>query len=325
MNECEKLKKHMDNMQFMDNMQLLYTALGDPKLDEYMLQQKIIWQQKQLATAKRNEDKKKIEKLSQGLKTIKPSETKRINPDTCCFCGIREGNIPAKKIFSSSYTNFDLLRNKSSKTLCECCVVVMKTLSFRQSSWIANVKGITLFKRDEAAKILFSEKEIPFSIYITTSFKKLGQLKATTSHNSNVFNVQFEEIQLLFDVEKLRETWEIVRLFYSIPEKEQEKKNPCSFFTKEEMRTGNYKFNRIRNFGLPEWREKEKTLKKKRGSSAFELLLYIVNQENHKKKENISGKTTGKTKIEGRRLPDDGKRLDIPGMEIDQMGQRKWF
>ncbi len=232
-----------------------------------------------------------------------PKELKKATQDTCCFCGVHQGDVRKQDVFSGAFTNWDRLMNPSSDAVCLYCFTCLRGEHSRQlriSSWLATPTGLKTFKRGEIAGVLFGEKETPFCIYATTSFKKIGVVKVVVNNNPRRFQVQLEEVSTIFDMDEHRELWETMRLFYSMPVCEQEKKQPKSFFTKAEIQTGAYQMHRIKDFGLLEWREKERIIAKYRGSGIMQLLIYALNQEK-----------LGRAKIEKKEKPSGKKEVSV--------------
>lgn len=268
--------------------------------------------------------------------TQKMPQLKRIKEEPCCLCGVLAGDIPAKKIISSAFTNWDLLRNPGSETICDYCAIAIKTLRLRQSSWVATPKAITLISRDKIANMLFAPISTPFIFNVTTSFKKLGQIKAPVNADSQQFIVQFEDEQVVFSPSIADPIYRVMCVFYSIPAND-ERKNALGFFTKTEMRTGEYKYGRIQNFGQANWEAGEKILKQHRRAPFFRLLLHALNQEKLgiagrniiKKEKNNADKppveTRAGTEKNSEGTPLDGQGLDLPDLEVDSLGQCKWF
>lgn len=250
------------------------------------------------------------------------------NPVKCAFCGIGQGVVRFKDVFGSGFTNQDRLSNPTSDYVCMPCWGCFRSENARQlriSSWIATQHDIVFLKRDMIADVLFCEKATPFCFYVTSSFKKIGAAKVSTNNDSRHFVLQFEEIPIVVDCNEHKPLFDVIDLFYSIPESEIEKKQPSSFFTKDEMRTGNYKFHRIREFGIEEWREKESVIRKYRGSAILELLLLVVNQAPSGREKN--GGNNGKEKNTSRksRPVREGKRPDLSNMVCDRLGQGLLF
>lgn len=220
--------------------------------------------------------------------------------ELCCFCANHDGDIHAKDCFGDNFTNFDLFRNAKSGTVCDHCYKTLKNNTLRQSSWLVSNNTYHKIEREEIMPILMGEKEIPFCVYITTSFKKHGQIKAQIAYSQDFFPVLFEEIPLVFSKKTAGILHGVMRDFYSaVPDKPKKNtsktplfeevervgvpaKNAASWFTKAEMRTGEYKLSRIKEYGISKWQEKEAILAPHRGSPIFDLVLHGTNQEETK-------------------------------------------
>lgn len=204
----------------------------------------------------------------------------------CKLCGFFSGVVAEKEMFSGNFTNWDLCRNSQSNYVCEYCANILKDQIYRRSSWIATPNKFVELAREKIHEQIFDpNKQTPFCFYVTTSFKKLGQLKVKLNYNPSKFFVLFEETQVLVDLDAVKNLWDTMRLFYSIAIEEETKTQPKSFFTKEEMRTGNYDFKRIKTFGMSDFFQHEKEIARFRNNqpSVLEFLLHILNQERLKR------------------------------------------
>lgn len=279
---------------------------------------------------------------------IMPKTTKE---ELCSFCGVHRGIIRKQDVFGSGFTNFDRCANNNSNAVCPYCYHCLRSESkLRTSNWIASRSGIRYFKRNEIADILFGGKETPFCLYITTSWKKIGVIKVVVNNNPYDFVVQFEETPIAVDTNKFRELWATIQSLYSCSVEEQDKKLPKSFFTKAEIRTGQYQFHRIQAFGLLDWRTAESIIAPFRGTGILDLLLFAANQEKlgrhaiikskeikRGKKENVpvsrrndgDGNRKGQKRKKTGRKPAAktpvGTRPDISDLACDQLGQYLLF
>jgi len=242
----------------------------------------------------------------------------------CVFCGVHDGRINKKHVFSEGFTNWDRAKNLSGTHVCISCSNVLTHRPLRISSWVCDKDGIKFMKREGIAEQLFAPHKPPFIFYVTTSFKKIGQCKVRFSYDPENFYVQFEETQVEVDLKKIAPLWEILKKFYSIPKDEETKAQPKSFFTKEEIETGEYMPYRIVEYGLDEWKEKEIIVQEYRHSGILALLLYILNRENlgfEKKvvKEEKKGKTDGKKREPKQQKQPARKSVqsDLFSMEVD--------
>lgn len=302
--------------------ELLYHALGQPDIDKYLVEQRIKMLEQRRKPGINDDKTNKAIKEATGAPFIP-----RCPVALCCFCGVYDGSLPAKKIISSGFTNVDLLRNPNSEVVCDYCVVAIKTLRLRQSSWVATLKGITYLSRDQLGQLLFGVITPPFIFNITTSFKKLGQIKAPMNDAIEQFMIQFEDEQVAFNPAIAKPIYKIMQKMYSIPS-DDERKNALGFFTKTEMRTGDYKYGRIKQYGQERWEKGESILRRHRNAPFFKVLLHALNQEklgiaSHLKPK--KEKTNGTAKKARKGPVADSKGSGLPDLEIDSMGQCKWF
>lgn len=276
---------------------------------------------------------KALRNTGEDLPKTKPVKEK----DLCCFCGNIEGENQRDLVFGSNFTNRDLFQNPDSLAVCDYCTSMMQgrigTKQLRQASWIISPNKIRVIPREEILVALIDEiKELPFICYITTSFKKLGQIKVIENYSQDHFSLLFEEVPVFFSKDTAREILKTIELFYSIPKQEEEKKTPRSFFTKAEILTGQYKPQRIKEFGYQEFLELEKKIRSHRGSGLLQLLVHALNQEKlgRERREKIE-KIRSEEPRPSRPLPKlNNKREDsepncLPSLEIDQLGQCVWW
>ena len=196
----------------------------------------------------------------------------------CCLCGSVLGEWERKRFIKEGFTNQDQLRASDSQAVCSACAVCLDEPKMRTSSWIAVPCGLRWLKRDDFWSLLFSRIPTPFVLYFTTSFKKHGSFKALINYSSDEFYVQFEETGITFRPEQWREPARTIQALYSVAPTEQWKKQPRTWFTKEEIRTGNYRQHRIREYGLDRWHEMETIISPLRPSPVFGMLVHAVNQ-----------------------------------------------
>lgn len=233
----------------------------------------------------------------------------------CAFCGVREGNIKRSSVRSVGFIDSSVIRKGDSQVACRPCYA-MSNYSLRTCSWIASKGGLLLFRREDLAAVIFmhSEIETPFVFYVTTSQKKLGQIKVQLNSDYRRYKLLFEEIHLDICPDELRPLWDVLSLMYSYPVEEEEKAQPKTFFTKVELVTGNYQMNRIRQFGLDDWRTAEAFISQWRGSGQMSLLIYI-----------LTATKKGRSNLNGNRGGGHSRRPNISSVARDSVGQRVWF
>jgi hypothetical protein len=215
--------------------------------------------------------------LSLGSPVI-PEFKKNKSFEPCCICGQEQGNIKKTEIIGGSFTNLDLLRN-TNESICNYCAIVAKEPLFRRSSFVAYEDKIVEMKREEIANNFFNVGKAPFCFYVTTSFKKLGQWKVKLNNDINNFTLQFEELKVGVNITIAKTMYDIIEDFYSIKKGDEEKKQPSSWFSKDEIKLGNYKMYKIREYGINNFQEKENQIKEYRTSPLFNFLIYICNKK----------------------------------------------
>ena len=133
-------------------------------------------------------------------------------------------------------------------------------------------------KRGDISIAIFDNLSIPNAIYITTSYKKHGSFKTRINHRKDKIYIQFEETGVWLIREDAKKILKQIEILYSIPDCEVKKKQPKSFFTKDEILYGNYSMHRVRAFGTAELMDVETFLSEFRDSPQYALLIYIANK-----------------------------------------------
>ena len=199
----------------------------------------------------------------------------------CCLCGIHEGVYDRKRSIKTGFTDFAYLKAPESQAICPACASVFTEPLLKRKSWIVFPDRIEYLPRDVLWTLLFGWRsdETPFAIYITTSWKKHGSFKTRINYSWTKYYVQFEQVGLEFEPALWRAVGQTMELFYSIPKQEEHKKQPKSFFTKDQIRTGVYPQYRVRAFGLKAFEEAEGLLAPVRTQSAFPMLVFALNQQ----------------------------------------------
>jgi hypothetical protein len=159
---------------------------------------------------------------------------------TCCLCGgtrIMSEWRKAKEIFSGNFTDYNMLRYKQSDVLCDFCVFSLSDES------LASPKGARcglrlysyLVENNQFIKIDFSEKPFylfehsfnpPFILVFSQSGKKHIAFKSLVSHNSALFYVCTDNLNIQFERSRWFDFYKIAKSFYE---------NKC---TKDELLAG---------------------------------------------------------------------------------------
>lgn len=193
----------------------------------------------------------------------------------CLVCGkeIDEG-IATDKVLAQTFTNLTECNCLESKYVCKECTFCIKDPNLRRNNIICDKENIYFLKKNDLENYLFNlEKyltEREFLVAITTSFKKHNTFRCRVNLDYKRFYIREEDNEYLFDVEKLKNLYDILNEAYLS-------------FSKEELQSGDYKFISIENYGLEKFKILEDILRKHRGSHQFNLLIYMLNAEKRNK------------------------------------------
>lgn len=197
----------------------------------------------------------------------------------CMICGkYIERGIGYKKVISGNFTNWGDCKDRTSQYICRECATSIKAREVRVNSFIADTNNLYLLKKNDIENYLFDmDKYVDgeFVVGITQSFKKHNSFRCKVNSNPKRFYIREEDREYVFDAAKLKRVYEHLNETYLQ-------------FSKEELRTGNYKIISIEQFGLEKFAEYEDLFKQYRGSPQFDLMIYMMNSE--KRNEYIKAK-----------------------------------
>ncbi len=126
---------------------------------------------------------------------------KTIKKFDCFFCGksFNEG-IEIKEAISDRFTDYAFVSAPDSQYCCEGCSLGLSLIRF---SYIIDSK-IRLIRQKKFGEALLKQKEKPFLVCISTSFKKHLFYKATVNYDLNNFYVNLENETILCNKEILK-------------------------------------------------------------------------------------------------------------------------
>lgn len=188
----------------------------------------------------------------------------------CMICGkeITEG-AKRNKVVSANFTDYDTFINREGTHICKECTVCIKTRDLRTHNILADKNNIYLFKQKELKEYVFNlEKYVKdeFVIGVTRSFKKHNSFRCSVNYNTKRFYIREEDKEYLFDVNLAKELYKYLLEMYL-------------YFTKDEMLTGEYNINKIKEFGLDAFGKYEAIFKQYRKTHQFVLLVYMLDSE----------------------------------------------
>lgn len=180
----------------------------------------------------------------------------------CALCKkkITQG-IKTKKITSGNFTNHDVV---SGNYLCEACANIMKSelsTRLRRSSFIAFKDKIIYFKQADIASWIFKDKETPFVIGITFSYKKHNAFRCIINYSNDDFFIRQEEKLIKIEKEIAKKLFKAMMRLY------------LTYFTKDNIKSGKYNIALINKYGVEKFNELEQILSQHRKTDMFDLLV----------------------------------------------------
>lgn len=183
----------------------------------------------------------------------------------CWLCGGATGyrGQPVKKAIKDTFTNHDMARVPWSKSVCPGCAFCLAQKPLRNYSILATEDKLMHPTRPEIRGLLLEPPESPFILCIAVSGQKHLHFRAQVAYDRDGFPVQMEETSVCVWRGTLAKWLGFIERLYSV-------------FSKEEIRTGHYGQNRIRQFGLNEFQEVESGLAPHRGTRLFDLAVFVA-------------------------------------------------
>lgn len=192
----------------------------------------------------------------------------------CWLCGgaTQHRGQPVKRAVKETFTNVDMARFPPSKSVCPGCAFCLAQKPLRNYSILATEDRLTHPTRPEIRALLLDPPEPPFVLCIAVSGQKHLHFRAQVAYDRDGFPVQMEETSVCVWRGTLREWLALIESLYAV-------------FSKEEIRTGRYGANRIRQFGLREFQKLEERLAPHRGTRLFDLAVFVAQKPPEKEKE----------------------------------------
>jgi len=183
----------------------------------------------------------------------------------CWLCGGRTGGrgLPVKKAILPTFTDRDKARGSRSQSICQGCAFCLSHLSLRNYSILATEQGLRHPTRPEIRELLLEPPEPPFVFCIAVSGQKWLHFRAQVAYSRDGYPVQMEETSVCIERPVLRQWLESVELLYTV-------------FSKDEIRTGHYSQNRIKEFGLLRFQAVEAMVAPSRGTRLFDLAVFVA-------------------------------------------------
>lgn len=183
----------------------------------------------------------------------------------CWLCGGKTNGrgLPVKKAILPTFTDRDKARGSRSQSVCQGCAFCLSHLSLRNYSILATVDGLRHPNRAEIRELLLEPPEPPFVLCIAVSGQKHLHFRSQVAYSRDGYPVQMEETRVCVERPILREWLEKIELLYTV-------------FSKDEIRTGRYSQNRIREFGMLRFQAVEAMIAPHRGTRLFDLAVFVA-------------------------------------------------
>jgi CRISPR type IV-associated protein Csf1 len=157
-------------------------------------------------------------------KLFAPHEHRK-GDERCFYCGLDcDQSHTVKDHVKKTFTNLDIVKCPGSEYVCGCCVASLITVTTtvlfdgdvktgrgaapRTYSWVLTGHQNKAFSKkhfDFAREMLSNPPAPPFSIVLADSGKKQIIFRAPVNFERDIFNVQFEEEQILVDRARFEE------------------------------------------------------------------------------------------------------------------------
>lgn len=200
----------------------------------------------------------------------------------CCLTGIECQTVARKDIFSSNFTNFDILKAPDSDRIGISAAIALKYRTER-SSWFVNETEFIRFDKNLFREMFLKgvKKSKYWAIYITTSYKKHGALVTRVNScgngNHRKFGIwRFEQLDVdATDEQKNRRWYKLISEAYI--------KNGISRGILETLNCPEYVIKKV---GISIWLKYEKWARRNYNNPLYKLCCYLLPSQADLKNEN---------------------------------------
>lgn len=128
----------------------------------------------------------------------------------CVICGEYWQSGGFQPTFGNNFTSFELLQGGN--IICPYCNLMRKSQDYRHSMWLVTPNEWRPFKKKDAKKILLEEKEIPFALYFTKTWKKQGWINMmhSVNYSNQMFFVGFDYERIAVNIEEAKSFFELI-------------------------------------------------------------------------------------------------------------------
>jgi hypothetical protein len=173
----------------------------------------------------------------------------------CAFSGQRiTKGVRLKDAISGNFTDHAYLRYPSEY----CAVDIAQCLkplsaenaraSLRNYSFLATPSELRLLKRAEYLDAITQPKELPFVLCLSFGGKKHISYKATPQYSNEAFTIYTDKGEAAATTAALAIIVPIAQRWYSIVAGQENKAQPSTYFTKDEIYTGQMPHPKVRRY-----------------------------------------------------------------------------
>lgn len=203
----------------------------------------------------------------------------------CAISGapISEG-VPLKKVLSSTFTDYEYIKYPSQYLSLEAFLCISEIFpsntpnrynSLRVYNYYANQEKFQILKREEILPLLIHPPQPPFILCTTYNNKKHTSYKARVNWDTEEFIVRTDLGHVLCPRALILQVIPILEKWYKIIPGSTGN-SPHTFFTKQEILTGNLTFKNVERYGEEAAFEENEFLQNFRGSAWFELVVHVL-------------------------------------------------
>lgn len=209
---------------------------------------------------------------------VDPTTHKHYEPEwkgECAICGgVSVGAIKTQKLLSSNYTDWAIHKSPQSDHICIACAFTMllnveekRDCLFRYS-FCASEERLELLNREQLRDRIINPPNPPFVLVCAVSQKKHLAIKSRVSYSCENYFCMLEEECMQVNRQAASDMIKLCEALRGIG------------FTKEEIRRGTIRYDRIKPFKIDAFEKIKKLLDTCIGLRQFALCLYVSQKMN---------------------------------------------
>lgn len=162
------------------------------------------------------------------IEAIENRQYEDIIKNECCLCGITKAYKfkDRKEILSKSFTDYNLMRAKNSKSICGYCEKLVKddymespkgkTCGIRLYSFLIENNKFEIIEKKDKEKYLFDyEFNIPYVICFTNTGQKHISWKSIIGKANNIIPINTESGTIYLERKKYKDIYIIIKNLYA--------------------------------------------------------------------------------------------------------------